>query len=38
MAAKLGLSEQTVQVQARRGLRRCDQYLRRHGVIRTSSP
>ena len=38
IAAKLGLSEQTVQVQARRGLRRCDEYLRRHGVIRTSSP
>lgn len=34
IALKLGLSEQTVQVQARRGLRRCDQYLRRHGVNR----
>jgi len=34
IALKLGLSEQTIQVQARRGLRRCDQYLRRHGVNR----
>ena len=34
IAAQLGLSAQTVQVQARRGLRRCDEYLRRHGVIR----
>jgi RNA polymerase sigma factor (sigma-70 family) len=38
IAARLGLSEQTVQVQARRGLRRCDDYLRRRGVMRPSSP
>jgi RNA polymerase sigma factor (sigma-70 family) len=37
IAKYLGLSEQTVQVQARRGLRRCDDYLRKHGVIRVSS-
>lgn len=29
IAARLGLSEQTVQVQAARGLRRCEEYLRR---------
>jgi len=38
IGARLGLSEQTVQVQARRGLRRCDEYLRRHGVGRTAQP
>jgi len=38
IAARLGLSEETVQVQARRGLRRCDAYLRRRGVDRSRSP
>jgi RNA polymerase sigma factor (sigma-70 family) len=38
IAAHLRLSEQTVQVQARRGLRRCDEFLRRHGVTRSSQP
>ncbi len=32
IAARLGLSEQTVQVQAARGLKRCEKYLRLKGV------
>jgi RNA polymerase sigma factor (sigma-70 family) len=35
IAAKLGISEQTVQVQACRGLRRCSEYMRRRGVDRS---
>jgi len=34
IAAQLGLSEQTVQVQAARGVRRCEEYLRRKGIHR----
>lgn len=36
IAAQLGISEQTVQVQVARGMKRCDQYLRDHGVRRSS--
>jgi RNA polymerase sigma-70 factor (ECF subfamily) len=32
IAAKLGLSDQTVQVQVGRGAKKCAQFLRRHGV------
>ena len=32
IAAQLGISEQTVQVQVARGVKRCTQYLREHGV------
>jgi RNA polymerase sigma-70 factor (ECF subfamily) len=32
IAARLGISEQTVHAQAVRGLRRCEQYLRKRGV------
>ncbi|MSU24897.1 MAG: sigma-70 family RNA polymerase sigma factor [Opitutus sp.] len=32
IAAQLGLSEQTVQVQVSRGVRRCEDFLRAHGV------
>ena len=32
IAAQLGLSEQTVQVQVSRGVRRCEAFLRAHGV------
>ena len=32
IAAQLGLSEQTVQVQVSRGVRRCEEFLRAHGV------
>ncbi len=32
IAAQLGISEQTVQVQVGRGVRRCEEYLRRRGV------
>jgi RNA polymerase sigma-70 factor (ECF subfamily) len=32
IATRLGLSEQTVQVQIARGAKRCIEYLRRHGV------
>ena len=34
IAAQLGLSEQTVQVQVSRGVRRCEDYLKSHGVQR----
>lgn len=34
IAALLGISEQTVQVQVQRGVRRCEEFLRRHGVER----
>jgi RNA polymerase sigma factor (sigma-70 family) len=34
IAARLGISEMTVQVQIGRGLRKCEQYLRRNGVSR----
>ncbi len=34
IAAQLGLSEQTVQVQVARGVRKCEDYLRRRGVSR----
>ncbi len=37
IAAQLGISEQTVQVQVARGVRRCEEYLRRRGV-RAPSP
>lgn len=33
IARRLGLSEQTVQVQVGRGAKKCAQFLRRHGVI-----
>jgi RNA polymerase sigma-70 factor (ECF subfamily) len=36
IAAKLGLSEQTVQVQVARGARKCAEFLRRHGVTSRS--
>jgi RNA polymerase sigma-70 factor (ECF subfamily) len=36
IAAQLGISEQTVQVQVARGMKRCDQYLREYGVRRSS--
>lgn len=36
IARRLGLSEQTVQVQIGRGTRRCEEFLRAHGVIRDS--
>lgn len=32
IAAQLGLSEQTVQVQVSRGVRRCEEFLKAHGV------
>jgi RNA polymerase sigma factor (sigma-70 family) len=32
IAARLGISEQTVQVQAARGLKRCEDFLRKRGV------
>jgi RNA polymerase sigma-70 factor (ECF subfamily) len=32
IAARLGISEQTVQVQAARGLKRCEEFLRKRGV------
>jgi RNA polymerase sigma factor (sigma-70 family) len=34
IAAQLGLSEQTVQVQVLRGVKRCEAFLRKHGVQR----
>jgi RNA polymerase sigma-70 factor (ECF subfamily) len=34
IAAQLGLSEQTVQVQVLRGVKRCEKFLRQHGVRR----
>jgi RNA polymerase sigma factor (sigma-70 family) len=34
IATQLGLSEQTVQVQVARGVRKCEDYLRRRGVSR----
>jgi RNA polymerase sigma factor (sigma-70 family) len=34
IAARLGISEQTVQVQVQRGVKRCEEFLRRHGVER----
>lgn len=34
IAAQLGLSEQTVQVQVLRGVKRCEAFLRQHGVQR----
>ena len=34
IAARLGISEQTVQVQVQRGVKRCAEFLRRHGVER----
>ncbi|MBA4136969.1 MAG: sigma-70 family RNA polymerase sigma factor [Opitutus sp.] len=34
IAAQLGLSEQTVQVQIGRGVRKCEEFLRRRGVSR----
>jgi RNA polymerase sigma factor (sigma-70 family) len=34
IAALLGISEQTVQVQVQRGVKRCEEFLRRHGVKR----
>jgi RNA polymerase sigma-70 factor (ECF subfamily) len=36
IAAQLGISEQTVQVQAARGLKRCEEFLRKRGVRGTS--
>jgi RNA polymerase sigma-70 factor (ECF subfamily) len=36
IAAKLGLSEQTVQVQVARGARKCAEFLHRHGVTSRS--
>lgn len=36
IAAQLGLSEQTVQVQVARGAKKCAQFLRRRGVTRRS--
>lgn len=38
IAARLGLSEQTVQVQIGRGAKRCVDYLRRHGVTGRGVP
>jgi RNA polymerase sigma factor (sigma-70 family) len=40
IARRLGLSEQTVQVQIARGAKKCAQYLRRHGITsrRRSEP
>ena len=38
IAVRLGISEETVRVQARRGLHRCQAFLRRRGVIGTSTP
>jgi RNA polymerase sigma-70 factor (ECF subfamily) len=32
IAARLGIAEPTVQVQIARGMKKCDQYLREHGV------
>jgi len=32
IAARLGIKEETVEVQVARGVRRCGNYLRRHGV------
>lgn len=32
IAARLGIAEPTVQVQVARGMKKCDQYLREHGV------
>lgn len=34
IAARLGISEQTVQVQVQRGVKRCAEFLRRRGVKR----
>lgn len=34
IAARLGLSEKTVEEQVSRGVKRCEDYLRRHGVTR----
>lgn len=34
IAARLGISEQTVQVQVQRGVKHCEEFLRRHGVKR----
>lgn len=34
IAARLGISEQTVQVQVQRGVKRCEEFLRRRGVRR----
>lgn len=34
IASRLGISEQTVQVQVQRGVKRCEEFLRRHGVER----
>ena len=38
VAQQLGISEETVHVQARRGLQRVQEFLRRHGVIREGQP
>lgn len=38
IARRLGLSEQTVQVQVGRGTRRCEEFLRERGVIRDTEP
>lgn len=37
IAARLGISEQTVQVQVQRGVKRCGEFLRRRGVKRDFS-
>jgi len=37
IALRLGISEQTVQVQAARGLKRCDKFLRRRGIRGTKA-
>ena len=34
IAAQLGISEQTVQVQVFRGVKRCEEFLRKRGVHR----
>ena len=38
IARRLGISEQTVEVQIGRANRRCEEFLRRRNVIRESSP
>ncbi|MGH7956382.1 MAG: RNA polymerase sigma factor [Opitutaceae bacterium] len=38
IATRLGISEETVRVQARRGLHRCQAFLRKRGVIRVCKP
>ncbi|MDP3070011.1 MAG: RNA polymerase sigma factor [Opitutaceae bacterium] len=37
IAARLGISEQTVQVQVQRGVKRCEEFLRRRGVERSQT-